>query len=224
MIRIIGNSHHGISGPATLRLSAFAAREFNAVKYKCNVSIHFCPKWEEEQRMGGSKGNSEEILMDELWKMTQMIPKRKISTGCPLFMKEAPDTNDRAPIIPKRLWQALVWHSTIPQDLTWGNASKAVIKSLSIALSSFSLPVTGKGTFKEEFVTAGGVDLKEVSMTNMESKVVDGLFMCGEVLDVDGVTGGFNFMNCWSTGFVAGEGAAEFCIEKYQSYEKATNI
>jgi predicted Rossmann fold flavoprotein len=184
------------------------------VKYKCDVQIHFCPKWEEQQRIDGNKGSSEEILMDELWKMTQMIPKRKISTGCPLFITEPTNTDDNAPIIPKRLWQALVHHSDIPHDLTWGDASKTAIKSLSTALSSFSLPVTGKGTFKEEFVTAGGVHLKEIQMTNMESKVVPGLFMCGEVLDVDGVTGGFNFMNCWSTGFVAGEGAAEFCIDE----------
>ena len=155
--------------------------------------------------MGGSKGNSEEILMDELWKMTQMIPKRKISTGCPLFMKEAPDTNDRAPIIPKRLWQALVWHSTIPQDLTWGNASKAVIKSLSIALSSFSLPVTGKGTFKEEFVTCGGVTLDSIHLKTMGSKTHKGLYFAGEILNIDAITGGYNFQAAWSTGFIAGQ-------------------
>ena len=208
---IIYHSHHGISGPATLRLSAFAAREFNAVKYNCDVEIHFCPQWEEEQRISGSKGSSEEVLMENLWKLTQMIPKRKISTGCPLFTK-ASGKEDSAPVIPKRLWQALVQHSSISQDLTWGDVSKEAIKCLARALSSFSLPVTGKGTFKDEFVTAGGINLKEIHMTNMESKVTPGLFMCGEVLDVDGVTGGFNFMGCWSTGFVAGEGAAEFCI------------
>jgi predicted flavoprotein YhiN len=210
-------SHHGISGPATLRLSAFAAREFNAMEYKCDVEIHFCPKWEEEKRLDGMKGSSEDILLDELWKMTHMIPKRKISTGCPLFMK-TPMSDENAPIIPKRLWQALVHHSSIAQDLTWADASKAAIRTLSTSISSFRLPVTDKGTFKEEFVTAGGIDLKEVQMTTMESKCAPGLFMCGEVLDVDGVTGGFNFMGCWSTGFVAGEGAAEFCIEKNRVY------
>ena len=206
-------SHHGISGPATLRLSAFAAREFNAVKYKCDIQIHFCPNWEDEQRISGCKGTSEDILLEELWKMTQMIPKRKISTGCPLFMKEISNSEDNAPIIPKRLWQALVQHSLIPFDLTWGDASKVAVKTLANAISSFNFPVTGKGTFKEEFTTAGGIYLKEVEMTDMQSKIVPGLFMCGEVLDVDGVTGGFNFMGCWSTGFVAGQGAAEYCIE-----------
>ena len=169
--------------------------------------------------MNGCKGSSEDILLDELWKMTQMIPKRKISTGCPLFMKETSNAEDNAPIIPKRLWQALVQHSLIPLDLTWGGASKAAVKTLANAISTFNFPVSGKGTFKEEFVTAGGIHLKEVQMTNMQSKIVPGLFMCGEVLDVDGVTGGFNFMGCWSTGFVAGEGAAEYCIEKNDIHE-----
>jgi predicted flavoprotein YhiN len=198
-----------MSGPATLRLSAFAAREFHAMKYKCDVNVHFCPKWEEQQRGDGAKESSESILTDELWKMTQIIPKRKVSIGCPLFMKEI---EEGTALIPKRLWQALVQHSSISQDITWGDTSKAMIRSLASILSSFSLTVTGKGSFKEEFVTAGGIHLKEVDMTNMESKIVPGLFMCGEVLDVDGVTGGFNFMGCWSTGFVAGEGAAEFCV------------
>mmetsp|Transcript_6837 Transcript_6837/g.13098 ORF Transcript_6837/g.13098 Transcript_6837/m.13098 type:complete len:90 (-) Transcript_6837:42-311(-) len=88
-----------------------------------------------------------------------------------------------------------------------------MIRKLSSNLVAFPLRVTSKGIFKEEFVTAGGVHLKEMNMSNMESKIKPGLFMCGEVLDVDGVTGGFNFMGCWSTGFVAGEGAAGFCFK-----------
>lgn len=209
-------THHGVSGPAALRLSAFAAREFHAVGYKCEVQVHFCPKWEEEQNVPKGQGSGEGILMDTLWDMTRMIPKRRVATGCPLFMKGTEIINDGssgAPVIPKRLWSALVQHSEIPPDTTWGDASKAMIRSLANNLSAFPLRVTSKGVFKEEFVTAGGVHLKEVLMSNMESKVKPGLFMCGEVLDVDGVTGGFNFMGCWSTGFVAGEGAAKFCCE-----------
>lgn len=185
------------------------------MNYRCMIHVHFCPKFEEEQRLvNGVSGSSDTILADELWKMTQLIPKRKISTGCPLFMKE--EYEGDGPVIPRRLWSTLVTYSSIPTDTTWGEASKSMIRSLATALTSFPLKVTSKGTFKEEFVTAGGVHLKEVHMTNMESKIIPGLFMCGEVLDVDGVTGGFNFMNCWSTGFVAGEGAAEFCMENKQ--------
>ncbi len=219
-------THHGVSGPATLRLSAFAAREFHAMNYRSIVNIHFCPQWEEEQKQlnGGNRGNSEGILMDYLWEMTRKLPNRQISTSSPLLMKSTGNDDhasvgsstmpNNMPIIPKRLWSALVQHSGIPLNTTWGDASKSMIRSLSNNVSSFPLTVTSKGVFKEEFVTAGGVTLKEVQMTNMESKVVPGLFFCGEVLDVDGVTGGFNFMGCWSTGFIAGEGAALACCSK----------
>eukprot|EP00584_Thalassiosira_punctigera_P011034 CAMPEP_0172526942 /NCGR_PEP_ID=MMETSP1067-20121228/1753_1 /TAXON_ID=265564 ORGANISM="Thalassiosira punctigera, Strain Tpunct2005C2" /NCGR_SAMPLE_ID=MMETSP1067 /ASSEMBLY_ACC=CAM_ASM_000444 /LENGTH=609 /DNA_ID=CAMNT_0013310581 /DNA_START=53 /DNA_END=1882 /DNA_ORIENTATION=- len=215
-------THHGVSGPAALRLSAFAAREFHSAGYQCDVKIHFCPKWEEDQRIS-KDGGSEGALMDALWSMSRLIPKRRVATGCPLFMKgrdasgeDEPfgDTPKSAPVIPKRLWSALVQHSAIPLTTTWGDASKAMIRSLANNLSAFPLRVTSKGIFKEEFVTAGGVHLKEMKMSNMESKVIPGLFVCGEVLDVDGVTGGFNFMGCWSTGFVAGEGAAEYCFKE----------
>lgn len=169
-------------------------------------------------------GSSDGILMDALWDMTRMIPKRRVATGCPLFAKGTARGDEESlssgeppkslPVIPKRLWSALVQHSDIPPDTTWADASKAMIRSLANNLSAFPLRVTSKGIFKEEFVTAGGVNLKEVTMSRMESKVKPGLFMCGEVLDVDGVTGGFNFMGCWSTGFVAGEGAANFCYDE----------
>lgn len=215
-------THHGISGPATLRLSAFAAREFNAVNYNCEVRLHFCPMFEEGQRQLGSTGGSEDILMESLWDMTRLIPKRRVSTGCPLFMKDNAEENafsgiettqqpNTAPIIPKRLWAALVSSSSIPSELVWGEASKAMIRSLAINLTSFTVTTTGFSSFKEEFVTAGGVSLKDVQLTNMESKIIPGLFMAGEVLDVDGVTGGFNFMNCWASGFVSGSSAAEYC-------------
>lgn len=216
-------THHGVSGPAALRLSAFAAREFHAVGYKCDVDIHFCPQWEEENRLSQS-GSSEGILMDALWEMTRLIPKRRVATGCPLFTKESGedklsgDAQKSIPIIPKRLWSALVQHSGIPPTATWGDASKSMIRSLTSSISAFPLRVTSKGIFKEEFVTAGGVDLKEVQMSNMESKLRPGLFICGEVLNVDGVTGGFNFMGCWSSGYVAGEGAATHCSELQKQY------
>mmetsp|Transcript_23093 Transcript_23093/g.41222 ORF Transcript_23093/g.41222 Transcript_23093/m.41222 type:complete len:420 (-) Transcript_23093:384-1643(-) len=148
-------THHGISGPAALRLSAFAAREFHSVGYKCDVKIHFCPKWEEEQRLSSNdnRGSSSEgILMDALWNMSRLIPKRKVATGCPLFTKESTDEeNNGAPVIPKRLWSALVQHSDIPLTTTWGDVSKSMIRKLSENLVAFPLRVTSKGIFKEEF-------------------------------------------------------------------------
>ena len=215
-------THHGISGPCTLRLSAFAAREFHAVGYNCEVKLHFCPQFEEEQRRLGSTGCSEDIMVDVLWEMTRLIPKRRVATGCPLFSKEIVEENaeSSAPIIPKRLWAALVSQSSIPSELVWVDVSKAMIRSLASNLVSFPLKTTGFSSFKEEFVTAGGVSLKEVQLTTMESKIRPGLFLAGEVLDVDGVTGGFNFMGCWSTGFVAGGSAADFVTQLKSSNAK----
>jgi predicted flavoprotein YhiN len=214
-------THHGVSGPAALRLSAFAAREFHAVGYRCEVKIHFCPRWEEERTSGKGGGGNNDVLMDALWEMTRLAPKRRVSTGCPLFMKGMEASNDESAgdstkstqIIPKRLWSALVQHSEIPSDTIWGEASKSMIRSLSNNLSAFPLCVTSKGIFKEEFVTAGGVALNEIQMSSMQSKRTPGLFMCGEVLDVDGVTGGFNFMGCWSTGYLAGAAAVDFALD-----------
>jgi hypothetical protein len=185
-------THHGISGPATLRLSAFAAREFKDINYRGQVTINW-----DISAASMEKGNPEHVL-EELWKVTFTNPKRNVASLCPL-----PNNS-----IPRRLWQALVLHSGFTADCKWGSAPKKTLRKLAQNLVACPLEITSKGTFKEEFVTAGGVDLKEINMKTMESKVCPGLFLCGEVINVDGVTGGFNFMNCWSTGFVAGESSS----------------
>mmetsp|Transcript_11543 Transcript_11543/g.14308 ORF Transcript_11543/g.14308 Transcript_11543/m.14308 type:complete len:104 (+) Transcript_11543:663-974(+) len=97
--------------------------------------------------------------------------------------------------------------------MIWAETSKSRVRALARSIAQLELRVTGKATFKEEFVTAGGVPLKEIDLRSMMSKRCPGLFFCGEVIDVDGVTGGFNFMNCWGTGFVAGNCAASFVSE-----------
>jgi len=106
--------------------------------------------------------------------------------------------------------------SGFAEDTVWGGASKKLVRKLAQNIVACPLEITGKGTFKEEFVTAGGIPLKEINMKNMESKMCPGLFFCGELINVDGVTGGFNFMNCWSTGYTAGHGAADYCLEAAQ--------
>lgn len=185
-------THHGISGPATLRLSAFAAREFKDIDYRGQVTINW-----DINAASMDKGNAEQVL-EELWKVTFTNPKRNVASLCPL-----PNNS-----IPRRLWNAIVLHSGFTADCKWGSAPKKSVRRLAQNLVACPLEITSKGTFKEEFVTAGGVDLKEINMKTMESKVCPGLFLCGEVINVDGVTGGFNFMNCWSTGFVAGESSS----------------
>lgn len=185
-------THHGLSGPAVLRLSAFGAREFKEMNYRGKVTIN----WDT------SMDNAEQIF-EELWKVTSSNPKRSVASACPL-----PNNS-----IPRRLWSSLVSFSGFAPDSLWGNAPKKLVRKLANNLITCPIEFTGKGTFKEEFVTAGGVNLKEINMKNMESKKCPGLFLCGEIINVDGVTGGFNFLNCWGTGFVAGHGAADYCRE-----------
>jgi predicted flavoprotein YhiN len=184
-------THHGISGPATLRLSAFGAREFQDLNYRGTVTIN----WDVS-----ALGSKPEDILEELWKCTTLIPKRKVVSACPIVGNS----------IPKRLWSALTVASGFETDAVWGNVPKKLVRQLATNLIEFTLEFTGKGTFKEEFVTAGGISLKEIDMTTMESKICPGLFLCGEVINVDGVTGGYNFMNCWSTGYVAGKACSDF--------------
>jgi predicted flavoprotein YhiN len=144
-------THHGISGPATLRLSAFGAREFRDMNYRGSVTIN----WDVP-----SLGTNAEAVLEELWKCTLAMPKRNVASVCPI-----PGNS-----IPRRLWAALVLASGFDSDAEWGNAPKKLIRELATNLVSFSLEFTGKGTFKEEFVTAGGVSLKEIDMKTMESR------------------------------------------------------
>ena len=186
-------THHGVSGPAALRLSAFAARPFHDLNYQTTVQIHWAP----------SLGTSQQIA-DALWKCTSLSPRKAVATICPLTLPEGGSA------IPRRLWSSMVLASGMDSDTVWAEAPKKKVQALARMVAEFALQVTAKGVFKEEFVTAGGVALKEVDMKSMQSKQLPGLFFCGEVLDVDGVTGGYNFMNCWSTGHTAGTHAAAF--------------
>ena len=106
--------------------------------------------------------------------------------------------------LPKRLWQRLCDAADISSDCTWSQLDKASTQRLATELSSGQYQVSGKSTNKDEFVTCGGVALKEVNLKTMESKLVPGLYFAGEVLDVDGITGGFNFQNAWTSGRLAG--------------------
>jgi predicted flavoprotein YhiN len=200
-------THHGLSGPAILRLSAFGARDFHKANYRGTLVIHWAPDL-----------GSVENIFNELWKMTQTNPKKMVSTGCPLtvatILKDSSGFTEKTiSAIPKRLWSSLVTiGSGIGPETIWGEVNKKAVRKLASQIAECQLQVTGKGTFKEEFVTAGGVALKEIDMKTMMSKSCSGFFLCGEVINVDGVTGGFNFMNCWGTGHVAGTSAAKYLL------------
>jgi predicted Rossmann fold flavoprotein len=173
-------THWGMSGPAVLKASAFGARELASLQYKFTAQINWLA------------GHDEESLFEDLCWYKMQHPAQKVATTSHLH-------------IPKRLWEFLVVKSGINTDLKWGDASHKAIRSLAKTLCADEYPVSGKTTFKEEFVTCGGVDLKEIDFRTMESRIHKGLYFAGEVIDVDGVTGGFNFQNAWTTGYIAAQ-------------------
>jgi predicted Rossmann fold flavoprotein len=171
-------THWGLSGPAVLKASAWGARILSETNYNFTASINWLPK------------HTEEKLRIEINNQKEEFPAKTVTANCPLEL-------------PKRLWEFLAVKSNIAGDARWADLSKKNINQLVNSLISDEYLVKGKTTFKEEFVTCGGVSLKEIDLGRMESKVVQGVFFAGEVMDVDGVTGGFNFQNAWSTAWVA---------------------
>jgi hypothetical protein len=172
-------THWGASGPAILRLSAWGARELHALDYRFPLEIHWLP------------GQSREAI-------AQTLAERRTSEAGGLVV--------RSPLrpLPLRLWERLALAAGVTPEMRWAALPKATLLTLAALLSKTTLPVTGKSTNKAEFVTCGGVRLAEVDFKTMESRRVPGLHFAGEVLDFDGVTGGFNFQAAWTTGWLAG--------------------
>jgi predicted flavoprotein YhiN len=136
--------------------------------------------------------------------MTTRHPQRTLGHSCPVV-------NESQSILPKRLWWALLEKAAgLDRNKRWADISKLQAKALTRALVQCPLDLVGKGTFKDEFVTAGGVSLTAIDMKTMQCKFRPGLFVCGELINVDGITGGYNFMNCWGTGYVAGRAARAY--------------
>jgi len=172
-------THWGISGPAVLKLSAFGAQWLFEKNYNSNAHIRWLA------------GLAENDIIAQLTNFKNQHPKKKVISN-PLFS------------LPSRLWEHIAEKSEVEADLVWQNLPKKHFHKLVQNLFCYIVHVEGKTTFKEEFVTAGGVDLSEVNPDTMESKLIEGLFFAGEVLNIDGITGGFNFQAAWSTGYLAG--------------------
>lgn len=169
-------THWGMSAPAILKLSAFGALELAKRDYKFHIEINFIKK-------------SFEDCLDLLKQKKQELAKKSIYKSAQFEL-------------PKRLWQKLVLASKIEMESRWGDLNKFQLESLAAQLTKAIFDVEGKSTFKEEFVTAGGVDLKEVNFKTFESKLFKNLYFAGEVLNIDAVTGGFNFQNAWTSGYI----------------------
>lgn len=176
-------THWGLSGPSVIRLSAWAARELEQESYRAALTV--C--W--------AGGSDIEGIRTELKGCRDQMAKSLVRAH-PLFD------------LPRRLWSSLVAASGIVEADRWGSLRRDALERLAQELAAGRYEISGKGVFKEEFVTCGGVPLAEVDLQTMESRVVPKLFFAGEMLDVDGITGGYNFQNAWSTGWVAGSSVA----------------
>ncbi|MBU0676953.1 MAG: NAD(P)/FAD-dependent oxidoreductase [Verrucomicrobia bacterium] len=178
-------THWGLSGPAILKLSAWGARELAALDYRFVLIVNWLPDTGKEQ-------------------IKDILAALRRDKGAQHVSKQSP-----FPGIPRRLWEGLTTAAGIDPATTWSQLSRPAMDRLIESLLNTRLSVTGKSMNKDEFVTCGGVSLKEVNMKTMESRVRPGLFFAGEILDVDGVTGGFNFQAAWTGGFLAGTAMAE---------------
>jgi len=177
-------THWGMSGPAILKLSAWGAREFAESNYNFTIEINWVPEF------------SQTALSKKLNEIRIAEARKQIATFSPVP-------------IPQRLWERLLLAAEINTTTPWAHINNQQLDKLYKQLTQAEFTVTGKSMFKEEFVTCGGVKLSEINFKTMESRKQPGLFFAGEVLDIDGVTGGFNFQNAWTTGWLAGQAAAE---------------
>ncbi len=172
-------THWGLSGPAVLRLSAWGARILFDKKYRSRLTVNWLGDYKLDTAL-------EVLQRNKDWHENA---RKKIATQ-PAFSQ-----------IPVRLWKQL---TQFIGDKNWGDISKAEMRKIADELTAGEFTIEGKGQFKEEFVTCGGVKLNEVDFKTMQSRIVDDLFFAGEVLDIDGITGGFNFQSSWTTGWLAG--------------------
>ncbi|MDB5200305.1 MAG: hypothetical protein JWO92_2268 [Chitinophagaceae bacterium] len=177
-------THWGLSGPAVLKLSAFAARELHKVNYDFKIAVNWLP------------GYNEQTLREKFSSLRNELAPQKIVNRNPFFL-------------PQRLWEYFLQQSTIDQNIRWADLPAKQQNILIKILCAQEFDVKGKTTFKEEFVTAGGIKLNEIDVNTMQSKMVPNLFFAGEVMDVDGITGGFNFQHAWTSGWVAGKAIGE---------------
>jgi predicted Rossmann fold flavoprotein len=177
-------THNGVSGPAILRLSAWGARVLHSLDYNFSLRVDWLPDF------------NEEAVRAQLQTARQSNPNRHVINS-PL-----------APL-PARLWEQLAFSAGIERETRWNTLSRANAQAFARILKQTDLEVTGQSLNKEEFVTCGGVSLREINFTTMESRITPHLYFAGELLDLDGITGGFNFQAAWTTGWIAGHSMAD---------------
>lgn len=172
-------THWGFSGPAILKLSAYGAQFLHGKNYQYKITINWL----------GEETNESE-LREKLNSIKETEKFKKIYGFCPFDM-------------PKRLWEYFLTEANVSNDLTWANISNKQINALINQLLFNVFDCNGKTTFKDEFVTCGGIKRSEIDFKTMQSKIIPNLYFAGEIIDIDGITGGFNFQAAWSTAYVA---------------------
>jgi len=175
-------THWGMSGPAILKLSAWGALDLKALNYNFTLSISFLP--EENDR----------TLLDQLKSIRAKESRKQVNSFSPFD------------VLSKRLWNYILGKADITQQLNWADISNKELQRLMEELIHASYKVSGKSTFKDEFVTCGGISLDEINFKTYEALRFPGLFFAGEVVNVDAITGGFNFQHAWTSGWLAAEG------------------
>lgn len=171
-------THWGMSGPGVLRLSAWGARDLAQMQYNFTAIVNWLPAFNENS------------LLEEMKELRFFMGGQKMHTKNPFGL-------------PQRLWQFLLLQSGLPEEVRWADAPAKDVNKLVKQLVVMECTVKGKTTYKEEFVTCGGIQLSEIDPATMESKLAPNLYFAGEVMDVDGVTGGFNFQHAWTSGWIA---------------------
>lgn len=191
-------THWGLSGPVVLRLSAWGARDLFSSDYQGVLRVDFEPTL--------CSDDVERILN----KQKMYAAKRKLKSFAPSELS-----------LVRRFWEYLLSRAEIDSELVWASLSSASSKKIAALIKQCSFPICGKGEFKDEFVTSGGVPLLEVDLKSMESRVCPRLYFAGEVLNIDGVTGGFNFQNAWTGGYIAGTSVA---LRSKESVTKSASV
>jgi predicted Rossmann fold flavoprotein len=176
-------THNGVSGPAVLRLSAWGARILHEKDYRFTLRMNWVPEMSEDE------------LRTEFQSRRKTEPTRRVN-------------NSPIGKIPARLWENLVSNAGVSPETIWTSLTRTGMNELVRQLRATELEVDGKSLNKEEFVTCGGVRLLEINFKTMESRIVPSLYFAGELLDIDAITGGFNFQAAWTTGWIAGHAMA----------------
>lgn len=177
-------THWGLSGPAVLKLSAYAARELAEKQYQFSILINWLSNY------------TEQLLREDWQRLQRLLSSQNLHQKNPFNL-------------PSRLWNYLLQHAEITFDMRWSNLPAKNRNKLIQTLTAQVFQVNGKTTYKDEFVTCGGISLAEIDANTMQSRKVPNLFFAGEIMDVDGITGGFNFQHAWTSGWLAAKAVGE---------------